>query len=182
MSLTVFALVLSDQEVNAIQQTVWGRSHASFWGFTVYLKQLDIRHDGQFASLFTTTFWTMQLIASRSNSLVAHFQWGSPPSRVHKHSKPWGWVPSTRFISQWTKETIFTRKTLCCVEGQPLLGSECVICSWTTLGLEYIHTDWKKQTEPAMCARTASRIYKHSTPFLTVLSAVPYTHQRGWNA
>lgn len=53
LSLVIFALVLSDQEVNAIQQTVWGRSHVSFCGCTVYFKQLDIRHDGQFASFFT---------------------------------------------------------------------------------------------------------------------------------
>lgn len=53
MSLVIFALVLSDQEVNTIQQTVWGRSHVSFCGCTVYFKQLDIRQDGQFASLFS---------------------------------------------------------------------------------------------------------------------------------
>lgn len=113
MSLVVFALVLSDQEVNVIQQTAWGRSHVSFCGCAVYFKQLDIRQDGQFASSFAQhslllsedCYWLFQEAIP-----VAHLQCGSPASRVHKHSKPWGWVPSRRIISQWTKENIFTRK------------------------------------------------------------------------
>jgi len=108
MSLATSLLLLSDQEVDIIKQCIWGKSHASFWGWAAYFNQLhtiDITVHFFIQSALTTCFCRTPLTAL-STIFCNTLPKGLPTPLVesaYKYSKPWSSVSSKRFISQWTK-------------------------------------------------------------------------------